>query len=130
MSDTTTIPLTKLEAWKGNARRTGASDGVDELAASIAAHGVLQSLVVREGKRGKYQIVAVQLRYLALRKLVADRTIAKDFPVPCMLASATVASELSLGENVVRAPMLGYAPELSSMTRDCHVPVAGAAAAE
>lgn len=106
MSETITIPLSKLEAWKGNVRRTGASDGIDELAASIAAHGLLQSLVVREGKRGKYQIVAGQRRYLALQKLVKDRTITKDFPVPCMLASDVVdATELSLAENVVRAPM-------------------------
>jgi ParB family chromosome partitioning protein len=106
MSDTITIPLSKLVPWKGNVRRTGASDGIGELAASIAAHGLLQSLVVRKGKRGKYEIVAGQRRYLALCQLANAGTIAKDCEVSCMLAADTAdATELSLAENVVRAPM-------------------------
>jgi ParB family chromosome partitioning protein len=32
--------------------------GIAELAASIFAHGLLQSLVVRKDKRGKYAVVA------------------------------------------------------------------------
>lgn len=106
MTDIISIPLSKLALWRGNVRKTGASDGIDELAASIAAHGLLQSLVVRKGKRGKYDIVAGQRRYMALCKLLEHKTIDKDFEVPCMLASDTVdATELSLAENAVRAPM-------------------------
>lgn len=106
MSDTITIALNRLIPWKGNVRRIGASDGIAELAASIASHGLLQSLVVREAKRGKYEIIAGQRRYLALKSLAKDGAIAKDHPVACMLANDTVeASELSLAENVVRAPM-------------------------
>jgi len=106
MTDTLTIPLNRLAPWDGNVRRTGIHDGIDELAASIAAHGLLQSLVVRKGKRGKYEIVAGQRRFLALSSLAKDGTIAKDFPVPCMLADGDIdATELSLAENVVRAPM-------------------------
>ena len=106
MTDTITIPLSKLALWRGNVRKTNAADGIDELAASIAAHGLLQSLVVRKGKRGKYDIVAGQRRYLALCKLAADGTIDKDYAVTCMLASDAVdATELSLAENTVRAPM-------------------------
>lgn len=41
------IPLSKLVASSANVRRTGRSDGVPELAASIAAHGLLQNLTVR-----------------------------------------------------------------------------------
>lgn len=106
MTEPTTIPLNRLAPWDGNVRRTGIHDGVDELAASIASHGLLQSLVVRKGKRGKFEIIAGQRRYLALTKLANDRAIAKDFPVPCMVAEdALDAAELSLAENVVRAPM-------------------------
>jgi ParB family chromosome partitioning protein len=106
MTDTITIPLNRLAPWDGNVRRTTIHDGIDELAASIAAHGLLQSLVVRKGTRGKYEIVAGQRRYLALTALVKAGTIAKDHPVPCMLAADSVnATELSLAENVVRAPM-------------------------
>lgn len=106
MTDTITVPLSKLAPWSGNVRRTGVHDGIDELAASIAAHGLLQSLVVREGKRGKYQIIAGQRRYLALQALAKTGTIAKDYPVACIVATHTIdATELSLAENVVRAPM-------------------------
>ncbi len=34
------IPLNKLVAWNGNVRKTGETDGIEELRASIAAHGV------------------------------------------------------------------------------------------
>ena len=106
MTETITIPLSKLAPWTGNVRRTGAYDGIDELATSIAAHGLLQSLVVRKGKRGRYEIIAGRRRYLALMKLATDRTIDKDYTVPCMLASGEIdATEISLAENVVRAPM-------------------------
>lgn len=106
MTDTISIPLNRLVLWRGNVRRTGAQDGIPELAASIAAHGLLQSLVVRKGKRGKYEIVAGQRRYLALSYLAKSRFFAADHPVPCILASDSVDStELSLAENVIRAPM-------------------------
>ena len=59
MTDTTSIPLNKLTAWDGNVRKTaGADTALAELAASIAAHGLLQSLVVRKGKKGKFAVVA------------------------------------------------------------------------
>ncbi|MGH6922862.1 MAG: ParB/RepB/Spo0J family partition protein [Propylenella sp.] len=105
-NETTSIPLNKLIAWDGNVRKSGVTDGIDELAASIAAHGLLQSIVVRPAKRGKYEVVAGQRRLLALQKLVADKTIAKSADVPCMIANGDCdASELSLAENVVRMPM-------------------------
>ena len=47
---TTTIPLNKLFAWDGNVRKTESDKAIDELAASIASHGLLQSLVVRKEK--------------------------------------------------------------------------------
>jgi ParB family chromosome partitioning protein len=105
-NETTSIPLNKLVPWDGNVRRTGAADGIDELAASIAAHGLLQSLVVRPAKRGKYEVVAGQRRLLALQKLAGDKTIAKSADVPCVIADGDCdASELSLAENVVRMSM-------------------------
>lgn len=100
------IPLSKLTPWDGNVRRTGASDGLDELTASIAAHGVLQSLVVRKTNRGKYAVIAGRRRFLALSALAEGGTIAADAPVPCRVLPGSVdATEISLTENVVRAPM-------------------------
>ncbi|MGD9727744.1 MAG: ParB/RepB/Spo0J family partition protein [Hyphomicrobiaceae bacterium] len=106
MTEPTTIPLNRLTLWDGNVRKTGVQDGIAELAASIAAHGLLQALVVRKSARGKFQIIAGQRRYLALMRLVKDGTILKDHPIPCMIAESEIdATELSLAENVVRAPM-------------------------
>jgi ParB-like chromosome segregation protein Spo0J len=47
------ISLAKLVPSPANVRRTGASIGIDELAASIAAHGLLQNPQVRPGPKGK-----------------------------------------------------------------------------
>ncbi len=100
------IPLSRLVAWDGNVRKTGATDGLDELTASIAAHGVLQSLVVRKTNRGKYAVVAGRRRFLALSALAEGGTIEADAPVPCRVLDRTAdATEVSLTENVVRAPM-------------------------
>jgi ParB family chromosome partitioning protein len=106
MTDIITVPLGKLTAWQGNVRKTGASDGIGELAASIATHGLLQSLVVKKDKRGKYAVIAGQRRLLALQALAKDGMFAKDYPVSChLIDSEADGTELSLAENVIRAPM-------------------------
>jgi ParB family chromosome partitioning protein len=51
----TAISLNKLTNSQHNVRKTGLSEGIDELAASIA-HGLLQSLVVRKSSRGKFAV--------------------------------------------------------------------------
>jgi ParB family chromosome partitioning protein len=100
------IPLNKLTAWDGNVRKTGAREGLEELTASIAAHGVLQSLVVRKTNRGKFAVVAGRRRFLALSALAEGGTISGDAPVPCrVIPGSADATEISLTENVVRAPM-------------------------
>ena len=106
MTDTTQIPLNKLVAWDGNVRKTRTDAGLQELAASIAAHGLLQSLVVRKHGRGKYAVVAGQRRLLALSSLAESGTIEADAPVPCRVLDGTAdAAEISLAENVVREQM-------------------------
>jgi ParB family transcriptional regulator, chromosome partitioning protein len=100
------IPLNKLVPWKGNVRKTGVDDGIEELRASIAAHGVLQSLIVKKHKGGKFAVVAGQRRHRVLSALADEGAIASDVPVPChVMAAAADAKEISLTENVVRAPM-------------------------
>lgn len=106
MNTTITIALSKLSAWDGNVRKTDADAGIDELAASIAAHGLLQSLVVTKGKRSKYTVIAGRRRYLALKALAKAGTIEADALIPCQLASDEIDPvELSLAENIVRMPM-------------------------
>ena len=100
------IPLNKLVPWDGNVRKTGASDDLEELTASIAALGVLQSLVVRKIRHGKFAIIAGRRRYLALSVLAEDGRIATDSPVPCRVVPGSAdATEISLTENVMRTPM-------------------------
>jgi ParB family chromosome partitioning protein len=100
------IPLNRLTAWQGNVRRTNADSGLDELASSIAAHGLLQSLVVRKDKKDRYAVVAGRRRLLALKSLAEAGTIAKDFSVPCHVIGADAnATEISLVENAVREQM-------------------------
>ena len=106
MTDTTSIPLNKLSAWEGNVRKTASDAGIDELAASIAAHGLLQSLVVRKEARGKHAVVAGRRRLRALLNLAKDGRIEADMPVPCqVIDSAADAAEISLAENVMREAM-------------------------
>jgi ParB family chromosome partitioning protein len=103
---TASIPLNKLTAWDGNVRKTDSEKGLNELIASIAAHGVLQSLVVKKAARGKYSVIAGRRRYFALSALAEAEKIAPDAPVPCRIVSGSADFvEISLTENVVRAPM-------------------------
>ena len=106
MNTASFIPLSKLVAWDGNVRKTGATDGLEELKASIAAHGLLQSLVVRKAKRGKFSVIAGRRRFLALSALARDGKISADADIACQVIAGTAdATEISLAENVVRAPM-------------------------
>ncbi len=107
MTATTSIPLNKLTAWDGNVRKTaGADTALAELAASIAAHGLLQSLVVRTGKKGKFAVVAGGRRLAALLQLVESGKISADYAVPCqVVADDADATEISLAENAIRENM-------------------------
>lgn len=99
------IPLADLKVSKLNVRKHGARD-IESLAASIAAIGVIQPLLVRKNCEG-FDVVAGQRRYLAARKLGAAAHPNAD-PLPCMVLTAdddAAAIEASLAENVERLPM-------------------------
>jgi ParB family chromosome partitioning protein len=78
---------------------------IDELAASIAAHGLLQNLVVSEADKGRYSVEAGGRRLKALRKLAKAKTIPGNEPIPCRVVPLDDATEASLAENVQREPM-------------------------
>lgn len=101
------IPLSSLTAWEGNVRKTGSDAGIKELAESIASHGLLQSLVVASlPVNGKAEVIAGRRRFLALMSLAEDGRIERDMLVPCSVAGGELdPTELSLAENIVRAPM-------------------------
>jgi len=99
------IPLSKLIPSSSNVRKTGAAIGIDELAASIAAHGLLQNLTVREGQKGKFEVVAGARRLAALKRLAKEKQLVKDAPIACTVLEEQDPAEISLAENVVRLPM-------------------------
>ena len=107
----TEIALNKLDIAEANVRRTGRGNGIEELAASIAAHGLLQSLVVRpklDGSGepvGRYEVVAGGRRFTALKLLAKRRAFGKAVPVPRRVLDGEDAGEASLAENVVRLDM-------------------------
>ncbi|WP_420608242.1 ParB/RepB/Spo0J family partition protein [Novosphingopyxis sp.] len=113
--NTTTIDisLAKLIPSPANVRRTGAGAGIEALAASIQAHGLLQSLVVRPkpGSSGqatdRYEVVAGARRLAALKLLAKQKRITKGTAIPCRVldADGVDGSEASLAENVVRVDM-------------------------
>ena len=106
------IPLPRLVLSPDNARHTRA-DGTaqDELEASIAAHGLLENLVVyplatTDGDGARYGVVAGGRRLAALEALARVGVVAHDHPVPChVIAASAPRHELSLAENVVRVAM-------------------------
>ena len=112
------IGLDKLAADPMNVRPEVGD--VNELAASIAAHGVIQPLAVRPEVKpdrkdptkaghptGRYLVVAGGRRLRALLKLAGDRRLPKDVGVPCVVRQGNErdAAEVSLAENVERLPM-------------------------
>jgi ParB family chromosome partitioning protein len=99
------IPLNKLIPSPANVRKTGAAIGIEELAASIAAHVLLQNLQVREGKGGKFEVVAGGRRLAALKLLAKQKAITKVTGIGCNVLGDEDATEISLAENVIRLPM-------------------------
>ena len=103
------LALDTLEPSPENVRKAPPdAAALAALKASIAAHGLIASLVVRpvEGVRPRYAVVAGGRRLAALKALAAEGVIPVNHPVPCRVdAGALPAGELSLAENVVRVAM-------------------------
>ena len=103
------LALDTLEPSPENVRKAPPdAAALAALKASIAAHGLIASLVVRpvEGVRPRYAVVAGGRRLAALKALAAEGVLPVNHPVPCRVdGSALPAGELSLAENVVRVAM-------------------------
>jgi len=100
------VALSLLHANGDDLRSTPAMEDADrELRASIAAHGLLEPLVVRRHDEA-WCVVAGHRRYRALRALAAAGEIADDAAVNCTVLHDDVDStEAALAENVVRVAM-------------------------
>jgi ParB family transcriptional regulator, chromosome partitioning protein len=95
------IPLNKLVASPRNVRKRSDPAADAELKASVAAHGLLQNLVVREGKKGQYEVEAGERRRKALLALAADKHLSRTLPIMCLVLDGdeTQVREVSLAEN-------------------------------
>ncbi|TIN36827.1 MAG: ParB/RepB/Spo0J family partition protein [Mesorhizobium sp.] len=97
-----------------NARRHRNDEGIEELKASIRAHGLAQSLRVRPSeKAGRFRIVAGSRRYRVLCELAtsgdtaAGVPVTEEFPVPVIIGyedDDQTAREISQAENLIRLP--------------------------
>jgi ParB family chromosome partitioning protein len=106
------IPLSKLKKSPKNARKTPHSEAaIEAYAASIAAKGILQNLVVEpefdeEGAAtGFYFVTIGEGRRLAQLLRVKRKEIKKNEPIRCMIDTANDPHEISLDENVTRENM-------------------------
>lgn len=106
------IPLHRLKKSPKNARKTPHPKAdIEALAASIAAKGLLQNLVVEpeykdNGKETGYYLVTIgEGRRLAHLLRAKRKEIRKAEPVRCILDTAHNAHEISLAENVIRSSM-------------------------
>lgn len=106
------IPLNKLKKSSNNARKTPHSEAsIGAYAASIAAKGILQNLVVEPeldadgAATGFYFVTIGEGRRLAQLLRVKRKEIKKTEPIRCVIDTANDAFEISLDENVTRENM-------------------------
>ncbi len=62
------LPVSRIEPLPGNPRKHFDEAALDELAASIAARGVIQPIIVRPHGEERYQLVAGERRWRAAQK--------------------------------------------------------------
>jgi ParB family chromosome partitioning protein len=106
------IPLNKLKQSPNNARKTPHSEAsIEAYAASIAAKGILQNLVVEPeldgdgAATGIYFVTNGEGRRLAQLLRVKHKQIKKTEPIRCIVDTANDPHEISLDENVTRENM-------------------------
>jgi ParB family chromosome partitioning protein len=114
LSSSRDIPFNKLVLSQSNVRRVKAGVSIEDLGASIARRGLIQSLSVQpvvdaDGvETGMFEVPAGGRRFRALELLVKQKRLAKIAPVPCIVRdrdSDILAEEVSLAENIERAPL-------------------------
>lgn len=105
-TNTKLIPFTELFLSPENMRKAKTAKKADlELKASIKAQGLIQNLVVSAKTDKGYAVEAGGRRYVQISELINEGHFSSDekFPVR-VLKKGESAKEVSLAENLVRAP--------------------------
>jgi ParB family transcriptional regulator, chromosome partitioning protein len=106
------VSLNRLKKSPRNVRKTPHTKAeIEALAASIAANGLLQNLIIepehdRKGRAtGYYWVTAGEGRRLAQLLRAKRKEIAKTAPIRCVVDTEHSAEEVSLAENTIRSDM-------------------------
>ena len=92
-----TLPLSRIEPRQDQPRDQFDEDRLQDLAASIARHGLIQPVIVRHLPNGDYQIIAGERRWRAARKAGLETV-----PVHILTVDEQKAMEMALVENLQR----------------------------
>lgn len=96
-SGVTMLPISKVESYSKQPRKSFDDESLQDLADSIAEHGIIQPLTVRKLSSGYYQIIAGERRWRAAR--LANLS---EVPVLVVEADDRKAMELAMIENLQR----------------------------
>jgi ParB family transcriptional regulator, chromosome partitioning protein len=106
------VPLNRVKKSPRNVRKTPHTKAeIEALAASIAANGLLQNLIIEpeHDKKGRatgyYLVTAGEGRRLAQLLRAKRKEIAKTAPIRCVVDTEHSAEEVSLAENTIRSDM-------------------------
>jgi ParB family chromosome partitioning protein len=94
------IPVAAVRGNRSQPRTQFDEQALDDLAASIREHGVIQPVIVSEEPGGSYELIAGERRWRA-----AQRAGLREIPALVKSASAQQLLELALVENVQRADL-------------------------
>ena len=99
----TYISLSSISPKNNQPRKHFDMEALSDLASSIAAHGVLQPILVRDLKNGTYEIIAGERRWRASK-------LAGLSEIPCIIMDADeiLAAEFALIENVQREDLNAF----------------------
>lgn len=92
-----TVDINKIEPNSSQPRKNFNEDALQELADSIKQHGLIEPLIVQQGKKGFYQIIAGERRWRAAK--IAG---IKEIPVVVKEYTNQEVMEIALIENIQR----------------------------
>jgi ParB family chromosome partitioning protein len=112
------LPITAIEANPFNPRTHFEEDALQELADSIATHGIIQPITVRKLGRSKYQLISGERRFKA-----SQMAGLKEIPAYIRVANDQTMLEMALVENIQRQDLNAIEVALSyhRLIQECNL---------